>query len=225
MTCNLSEVWAPLCPCHLHFTQQSSYLVTPLPPRPNISTVYYSGSSHKQQIPTARTIFFSSSPPCRIQFITHARVHTQRIPLGFMWRLHIGWCHCLHPDHCCGKKMFSNILHVPLFISILSQMPLRACKLIYNAVLSGVGWKMRERQTQCRLCESMTRGAGLGGVTWQQERKPTLCKANLIGTIFIPSFLDLREERFRAVIGPGITMATTEQSVLWVKEWGVYVCV
>lgn len=36
--------------------------------------------------------------------------------------------------HCGGKKLFSNILHLPLFIPLPWRMPLTACKLIYNAV-------------------------------------------------------------------------------------------
>lgn len=45
-----------------------------------------------------------------------------------------------HPSaHCGGKKLFSNILHLPLFISLPWRMPLTACKLIYNAV-SPPGW-------------------------------------------------------------------------------------
>lgn len=40
-----------------------------------------------------------------------------------------------HPSaYCGGKKLFSNILHLPLFISLPWRMPLTACKLIYNAV-------------------------------------------------------------------------------------------
>ena len=50
-------------------------------------------------------------------------------------------------------------------------------------------------------------------VTWWPHREAILSRANLIGAIFIPGYFDFREERFRAVIGFGIAMATIEQSV------------
>lgn len=128
------------------------------------------------------------------------------------------------PAHCGGKKLFSNILHLPLFISLLWRMPFTACKLIYNAVSppSWVedGWELEGGGCVPCVCEKVK---GLS-VAWRRW-KPVHCRANLIGAIFSSGFLDLREDRFRAVIGFGITMATTESSVLLVKEWDKCVCV
>lgn len=62
--------------------------------------------------------------------------------------------------------------------------------------------------------EGLGISAGTGCDVAATVFKPLFWRANLIGAIFIPSFLDFREERLRAVIGFEITMATTEQSAL-----------
>lgn len=73
--------------------------------------------------------------------IHHTHAH-MKILLDFLCQLHTSCCPCLRPAHCPCKKMFSNTFHLPLFISILCRMSLTACKLIYNAFFSWVGWRM-----------------------------------------------------------------------------------
>lgn len=128
----------------------------------------------------------------------HARAHA-KILLGFQCQLHMSCCPCLRPTHCGSKKMFSNIFHLPLFISIPCQMSLTACKLIYNAVFSWVGWRMGEMQWRLGVWEWVQ---GLH-MTWWQQWKPIFWRANLIGAIFIPGFLDFREERFGQLLASG----------------------
>lgn len=94
-------------------------------------------------------------------------------------------CPCLRRG---SKKMLSNIFHLPLFISILCWMSLTACKLIYNAVCSWAGWRTGESDRRL--------GVWVLYMMWWQQWKPILWRANLIGAIFIPGFLDFREERF-----------------------------
>lgn len=114
--------------CRRH-VQQFSYLK-------QLSTLYYSGShtSNKLiQIPLFVSPHSSSSSP-----IHHTHKNTIRFPVPAAHET----MPLPTPAHCGGKKMFSNILHLPLFISILCRMSLTACKLIYNAVCSSGGWRM-----------------------------------------------------------------------------------
>lgn len=46
------------------------------------------------------------------------------------------------------------------------------------------------------------------------DEEPPYPRANMIGAILSSGFLDLRDNRFRPVIGFGIAMATAEVSVL-----------
>lgn len=129
------------------------------------------------------------------------------------------------PAHCGGKKLSSNILHLPLFISLPWRTPLKACKLIYNAV-SPPSWVEDGRRMSCGsilcVCWKVTDVS----VALQWWGTYILYhRANMIGAILSLGFLDLGDNRFRSVIGFGITMATTQLSVLWVKEWHVCVCV
>ena len=103
--------------------------------------------------------------------------------------------------HVIEKKMFSNILHLPLFISVPCRMSLAACKLIYNAVFSWEWGRTAETQVEAeRLKVGSWFWVRRGGTSWEH----IFSGANLIGTIFIPSFLDLREEGLRLLLALGL---------------------
>lgn len=141
---------------------------------------------------------------------------------GYAIRLHFASCTwAAAPLPVLGKKMFSNIFHLPLFISILCWMSLTACKLVYNAVPPWRGvcvWGGGVRQ------KHKPGGGSRGwrtflGVMRHPRWKPIGWKPIDWGQFSSSVFLTLREERFRVVIGFGITMATAERSARWVKEW------
>lgn len=193
LTDALWEAQALFCPLDLHIIQQLSYL------KQLCREHFQCLSPHRTDPPPP------SSPLPSLIYHPHAHAHAKNAISFSVPAVH-EMMPLPAPAHCGGKKMFSNILHLPSLISVLCRMPLTAWKLIYNAVFSRVGWKMGE--TQCRL--GVWEWVQVLGVMWWQQWKSILCRANLIGAIFIPCFLDFREERFRAVIGLGITMATRE---------------
>lgn len=120
-----------------HLFQQLSYFKQLLLLWENISTIYSSSHFICRGSHTHTNPHPFSSPPLIHCTHMHTRENAIRFPVPA--------AHETLPlpasARCGGKKMFSNILHVPLFISILCRMSLTACKLIYNAVFSWVGWE------------------------------------------------------------------------------------
>lgn len=151
------------------------------------------------------------------------RTCTRKNPI----RIHTRWYQRIHPLTVRGKKMFSNMLHLPLFVSIVCPMSLPACKLIYNAVLSWirveVGGGMMAETVQAK-------GLGLGarfrvghGVRNENLR--------LLGQIWLGQFSSLaffagRREGLGLLLALGLLWQPQRRALFeWRNEMGVCLCV
>lgn len=148
----------------------------------------------------------SSSPliPVTPYFILCA--HTQNTPqtISFFCQLHMRGCHGLHPPSVAAKYFpISFMCHCsfPSTTGCISQ--LENWFIMLSSPELGEGWG---RNNVDRVS---------GNRCWSSQRCGSNESLYAIGQIWLGQFsslavLDLREERFRAVIGFGITMATTE---------------
>lgn len=135
----------------------------------------------------------------------HVCTHTKNPQtISFFCQLHMRWCHCLHPLSVARKYFpISFMCHCsfPSTAGCLSQ--LENWFIMLSSPELGEGWG---RNNVDRVS---------GNRCWFSQQCGNNEYLYAIGQIWLgqfssPAVLDLREERFRAVIGFGITMATTE---------------